>query len=64
MSKRTTFWTTNRVARLVMWYGRFCGKPDAYQKVADKLKTTKSAVYKKLGRLGHLDAKWAKSYTA
>ena len=61
-STTPSFWTESREQRLIMWYNRFKDSDRCFEKVAQKLKTTKNAVYKKIGRLGHLDADWSKNY--
>jgi len=59
---RKTYWTPSRVSRLVMWHKRLNGQENEFKKIASHFSdTTKSAIYKKLGRLGHLNANWAKS---
>ena len=63
MSTKTKFWTPNREKRVVMWYRRFKDKDHTFERVASKLKTSKDSVYKKLGRLGQLDANWSKDYS-
>ena len=62
MQKTKSFWTPRNEQRLIMWYERFNGKPNVFRLVASKMKTSKSTVYHKLGRLGELDASWSKSY--
>lgn len=63
MKTETKFWTPNREKRVVMWFYRFKDKEHTFDRVAAKLKTSKDAVYKKLGRLGHLNAEWSKKYS-
>ena len=58
-ASRKTFWTTAREERLVLWHSRF---GNDYKRIAAKLKTTNHAVYKKLGRMGRLNAEWAADY--
>jgi len=57
---RKSFWTAERVERLVMWYDRFRNKQRPYDYVAKKLRTSKSAIYQKLGRMKAIDAPWSK----
>jgi hypothetical protein len=59
MNKKS-FWTAERVERLVMWYNRFKNNQHPYDHVAKKLKTSKSAIYQKLGRMKAIDAPWAR----
>ena len=55
-----SFWTEKKVASLLTWFEKMKGKEKAYDKIAAKIGTTRSAVYKKLGRIGKIDAPWTK----
>ena len=59
---RATFWTDDRVSRLISWHNKLTGKNQMFERIAGKLKTSRHAVYKKLGRLGRLNAKWASKF--
>lgn len=58
--KKVSFWTPKKVESLMKWHNKLRGKEDQYAKIATKVGATKSAVYQKLGRLGAIDAPWAK----
>ena len=61
---RKSFWTANRIQRLVMWHDRYMqkGSKNIYTDVAKHLNCTKSAAYHKLGHLGRVQANWANRY--
>jgi hypothetical protein len=60
--KKAVVWTDDRVARLIKWHEKLQGKDRMYDRIAEKMKTSRHAVYKKLGRLGRIDAKWATKF--
>jgi hypothetical protein len=60
--KKVIFWTEKRIEKLVALHQKLGTKPGSYAKIATKLGTTRAATYNKLGRLGLLDANWAKSH--
>lgn len=60
--KNKNQWTEARVEKLIKWHDHYMGDPKCYQKIAGRLRTTKDAVYSKLGRMGRVDAKWAADY--
>lgn len=59
---KKNFWNDRNVDRLLMWYDRMKNKDRPYDRVAKKLKVSKSSAYQKLGRLGKINASWAKQY--
>lgn len=59
-SPRVSFWTEQRVARLKELYDKNRGKDKIYEVLARQIRATSpNAVYKKLGRLGVLEAAWS-----
>ena len=60
---RDTYWTQERVSRLIKWSQKYQGKKNYYEAIAKHFTgKTKNSIYKKLGRLGRVGANWAKSY--
>jgi hypothetical protein len=62
MQKRNSFWTDQREQRLVKLYDQYRGskKGNVYSRLAKQLRATSTnAVYKKLGRMGVLQAPWS-----
>lgn len=57
--KRTTFWTEQRVERLINLYSKLRSSEKPYARIAKQMKTTESAVYQKLGRIGQLNTAWS-----
>lgn len=61
--KQSKTWDSKREERLIKWYNHYKNQSNVYEKVAKRLKVENSnIVYKKLGRLGLLNAPWSKSY--
>lgn len=65
MQKKTQrgFWTLKREISLVNFHQKYASKGNVYSKIANRFngKVSVNAVYKKLGRMGLVNAPWVRS---
>jgi hypothetical protein len=61
-TRKNSFWTPRNVERLLKWHDKLKGKKDAMKQIASKMNKSSDSVYKKLGRLGKIDASWSSKY--
>ena len=62
---KNSFWTEKRTARLMELYSKHSGTKSCFDKISRRLVTKHSyissnACYKKLGRMGVLNARWSR----